>query len=92
VASLVRTKKTLITIGDVRERHPMFLSVKSARERATVAYSQKRYGKTKTTVCADVVGWTWAVLNREYQALIAKPRETTVGQQPQEATLEGHQR
>lgn len=73
---MVRTKGTLITIGDVRERASDYLSVKAARERATAAYAQKRYGKAATPVSADeaLAGWTWADLDREYQAMIAKPR------------------
>ncbi len=71
---MVRTKKTLITIGDVRERHPDYLSVKAARERAMTVYSQKRYGKSVTPVSADAATWTWADLDREYQAMIAQPR------------------
>lgn len=73
---MVRAKKTLITIGDVRERRPDYLSVKAARERATDVYSQKRYGKAPAPVSADGAPprWTWGDLDREYQAFISKDR------------------
>lgn len=73
---MVRAKKTLITIGDVRERHPDYLSIKAARERATDVYSQKRYGKAPAPASADGAPprWTWGDLDREYQAFISQDR------------------
>lgn len=73
---MVRGMKTLRTIGDVRERHPKYLSVKTARERATEVYTELRYGEAEAPVSADdaPAGWTWADLDREYQAMIAQPR------------------
>lgn len=73
---IVRFGDTLRSIGDVRERHPEFLSVTDARKAATDAYTELRYGDAETPVSADEApaGWTWADLDREYQAMIAQPR------------------
>src|SRR4051812_5627720 len=73
---MVRTKKTLITIGDVRERHPDYLSVKAAREKATTVYSQRRYGRAETPVPADEApaGWTLGQVCVGYQRFLAHDR------------------
>ncbi|MBN9602087.1 MAG: hypothetical protein J0G33_04070 [Afipia felis] len=72
----VRALKTMRTIGDVRERHPEFLSVRDAREKAADVYADLRYGNDQAGPAADeaVVGWTWGDLDREYQAMMAAPR------------------
>lgn len=72
----VRFGDTLRSIGDIRERHPEFLSVTDARKAATDTYTQLRYGEPDTAVSADEApaGWTWAELDAAYQAMIAQPR------------------
>lgn len=70
---VVRFGDTLRSIGDIRERHPEFLSVTDARKAATSTYTELRYGDAEAPVSADG-GWTWADLDREYQAMIAQPR------------------
>ncbi|MBP1294315.1 hypothetical protein [Bradyrhizobium elkanii] len=70
---VVRFGDTLRSIGDIRERHPEFLSVTDARKAATDTYTELRYGEPETPVSTDD-GWTWADLDREYQAMIAQPR------------------
>jgi hypothetical protein len=55
-------------IGDVRERHPGFLSVKAAREKAADAYAELRYGDDQADVSADeAAGWAWADCGRQDQ-------------------------
>jgi hypothetical protein len=68
----LKALKTMRVLGDVRERHPKYMSVADARKAAADAYAELRYGEPETPVSAD--GWTWADLDREYQAMIAQPR------------------
>jgi hypothetical protein len=72
----VRAVGTMRAIGDIRERHPDFMSVKAARERAVTVYAEMRRGDVATTAAADdgPSGWTWADLDREYQLMMAAPR------------------
>ncbi|MCS3893478.1 hypothetical protein M2171_002611 [Bradyrhizobium japonicum USDA 38] len=72
----VKAMKTMRVIGDTRERHPEYLSVTDARKAATNTYTELRYGDAETPASADEApaGWTWADLDREYQAMIAQPR------------------
>ena len=69
----LKALKTMRVLGDVRERHPKYLSVSAARQAATDAYSELRYGGPETPVSADE-GWTWAELDAAYQEMIAQPR------------------
>ena len=72
----VRAVGTMRAIGDIRERHLGYISVKTARERAVTVYAEMRRGDAATAAAADEAstGWTWADLDRAYQAMMAAPR------------------
>ncbi|MGY3356439.1 hypothetical protein ACVWZK_003102 [Bradyrhizobium sp. GM0.4] len=71
---IVRTRGKTRVIGDVRERHQGFLSVRAARDQAASLYGQIAAGDDPNAGPSRGKGWTWADLDREYQAMIAAPR------------------
>lgn len=76
----VKGLEKMRTIGDVRERHPEFLSVKAAREKAAIVYAQLRSGADQAPPPDDVapdpdpVGWTVSQLCLRYQRMMSQPR------------------
>jgi hypothetical protein len=72
----VRALKTMRVLGDLRERHPQFLSVTDARKAASDLYSELRYGDEPTDVSVDdaPAAWTLSRVCLAYQAVIARPR------------------
>lgn len=72
----VKGMKTSRAIGDVRERHPAFLSVTDARKKATDIYTKMRYGEPVPPVSADEepTGWTLGRVCLAYQRMLSQPR------------------
>ncbi len=72
---IVKTRGKMRTIGDVRERHQGFLSVRAARDQAASLYGQIAAGVDPNAgPSRSRGGWQWGDLDREYQAVIAAPR------------------
>ncbi|MDO9441194.1 MAG: hypothetical protein Q7T73_09920, partial [Beijerinckiaceae bacterium] len=72
----LRAKRTMRVIGDIRERHPEFLSVKAAREKAAAVYATLRFGGSQKALPADAApaGWTVGWLCLRYQKMMSEPR------------------
>lgn len=72
----IRAKRTMKTIGDVRERHPEFLSVRAAREKAAAVYAEMRFGDGQAAAPVDEApaGWTVGWLCLRYQKMMSEPR------------------
>ncbi|SFV18294.1 hypothetical protein SAMN05192541_13411 [Bradyrhizobium arachidis] len=73
---MVRTKKTLRSVGGVRERGPDYLSVAAARRAATDIYTELRYAKAVDPASDDEtpVGWTLGQVCVGYQRFLAHDR------------------
>lgn len=72
---IVKTRGRTRVIGDVREHRQGFLSVRAARDKAATLYGQIADGQDpREPAPVQVTTWTWADLDREYQAMIAAPR------------------
>lgn len=71
----VKAYGTTRIIGDIRERHAGYLSPRAARERAAEVYAELKSGPVaEAPVVVKAAAWTWADLDREYQAMMAAPR------------------
>lgn len=72
---IVKTRGRTRVLGDVREHRRGFLSVSAARKKAATLYGQIANGEDpREPAPVQATTWTWADLDREYQAMIAKPR------------------
>jgi hypothetical protein len=71
---LVKTRGKTRVIGNLRERHPDYLSVSAARAKAADVYNDIRKGGGDNAVVGSELGWTWSDLDREYQAALKEPR------------------
>ncbi|MDO9439768.1 MAG: hypothetical protein Q7T73_02650 [Beijerinckiaceae bacterium] len=83
----LRAKKTMKTIGDVRERHPEFLSVRAAREKAATVYATMRFGGDEAEPADDAApaGWTVGWLCLRYQRMMSEPRWVNNREKPPSA-------
>lgn len=71
----VKAYNTTRVIGDIRERHDGYLSTRAARDRAAEVYAELKAGPVEEApVVVRQAAWTWADLDREYQAMMAAPR------------------
>lgn len=72
---IVKTRGKTRVIGDVREHRRGLLSVRSARDKAATLYGQIADGQDpREPAPVKATTWMWSDLDREYQAMIAKPR------------------
>jgi hypothetical protein len=71
----VKAYSTTRIIGDIRERHDGYLSPRAARERAAEVYAELKAGpRPEVPAVVRPAAWSWADLDREYQAMMAQPR------------------
>lgn len=68
----IKALKTMRALGDIRERHPEFLSVSDARKAAADAYSALRYGDDQPI--EESTSWTLSRVCLAYQSMISRPR------------------
>lgn len=72
---VVRTRGKTRVIGDIRERHHGYLSIRAARDQAAALVGKIADGEDPSPGRPKKGGgWTWGDLDREYQDLIAQPR------------------
>jgi hypothetical protein len=80
---IVKTRGRTRVLGDIRERHEGFLSVRAARDKAATLYGAIANGydpQTLPTVLApDPKGWTWKELAKRFQATLKEVRVTKTG-------------
>lgn len=84
---IVKTRGRTRVLGDVRERHEGFLSVRAARDKAATLYGAIANGydpqMQPTAPAPDPVpapkGWTWNELAKRFQATLKEVRVTKTG-------------
>ncbi|GLH79776.1 hypothetical protein SSBR45G_46850 [Bradyrhizobium sp. SSBR45G] len=72
----LRAMRTMRVLGDLRERHPEFLSISDARKRAAELYAEMRYADPQEDAPADdePVAWTLGRVCLGYMRMLAQPR------------------
>lgn len=75
---LVKTRGKTRVLGDAREGRAGYLSVRAARDKAAALYADIANGADPRQAAAPTKqkAWKWADLDREYKAMMARPRWT----------------